>query len=71
MKLIHQGTNKEAKISDKVTDFRGEDTGTITYFSKPHKPSSSGRVTVTLDNGHAVEHYVSVWGLEWIEREDR
>jgi hypothetical protein len=42
----------------------------VDYFAKPHKPSSSGKVTVK--SGHGThEFYVGVIHAEWIEREDQ
>jgi len=65
MRLIHTATGQEAEIGDAVLSFRGH-VGNIDEIHKPHKSSSSGHVTV---GGHY--NYVSVWGLKWIEREDR
>ena len=48
-----------------MKSFRGE-VATLKELHAPHKPSSEGHVTTTL--GH---HYVSVYGLEWVDREDR
>ena len=72
MKLIHTATLKPAEIGDEVTTRKG-DTGIIKYFIPPHKPASSGHVSVAYTDRETMPgyHYVSVWGLEWIEREDR
>jgi hypothetical protein len=47
----------------------------VECFRPPHKPSSSGKVTVreTFAGGESVTHeyYVGVIGATWIEREDR
>lgn len=69
MKLIHIRTGKEAKAGDLVTKDDGQQ-GVIDSFSKPHKPSSEGKVYVDT-NVRKQENYASVWGLKWIEREDR
>ena len=66
MKLVYEGTTREVKVGDEVTLGDGE-TVTVTYFRPPHKPSSSGKVSVDGNR----EYYVSVIGAEWIEREDR
>jgi hypothetical protein len=65
MKLIHLNTGLPVVVGDTVFNFRGEET-TVVSFVKPHKPDSSGHVTTGL--GY---HYVGVYGLEWIDREDR
>lgn len=66
MKLVHKDTGKEVEVGDTVTSFRG-DFATVRFFQKPHKPSSSGKFTT----GGGFEYYVGVFGLEWIDREDR
>lgn len=69
MKLVYSATREPVKIGDRVTTERGLDCE-VGYFRPPHKPSSSGYVTVLVD-GQQQEYYVSVIGAEWIEREDR
>ena len=72
VKLIHTLTLKTAEIGDKVTTLKGT-RGTIAHFIPPHKPSSSGHVSVKFSDQNTMNayNYVSVWGLEWIDREDR
>lgn len=73
MKLIYKGTTREVKVGDVVADpSRAADgvLGVVHYFRPPHKPSSSGKVTVQCA-GAMREYYVSVIGAEWVEREDR
>ena len=72
MRLVYKSTNKEVQIGDTVT-LRDGVLARIEYFTKPHKPSSSGKVTVFVLAGdqHVAEYYVGVIGAEWIEREDR
>ncbi len=71
MKLIHVDTGKFAQIGDPVKT-RDGDTAIIAHFVPPHKPAASGSVSVKYSNDrHDGYHYVSVWGLEWIAREDR
>lgn len=65
MKLIHRDNGMEAFVGDPVISFRGN-CGRIKAIHPPHKSSSSGHITV----GESY-NYVSVWGLRWIEREDR
>lgn len=64
MRLIHKDTGKDVQVGDKVVTFRGKN-AVVVEFSKPHKPASSGHVITDLGR-----HYVGVYGLEWIERED-
>ncbi|MDR3502928.1 MAG: hypothetical protein P4L79_10120 [Legionella sp.] len=80
MRLVYKDTGVEVKIGDKVKDFRGEPL-IVTGWRKPHKPSSSGFVSVVdadeyvdlKEDGrsHGSEFYAGVIGAEWIEREDR
>lgn len=69
MKLVRYGTKEEVKVGDSV-EFRGE-TMTIDYAPKPHKPSSEGHIQAKDIEGNAHYYYASVFGCEWIEREDR
>ena len=71
MRLVYKATGKEVKVGDVVTTSKGEKCE-VTYFRPPHKPSSSGKVTVQFEGSNSsMEYYVSVIGAEWIEREDR
>lgn len=72
MRLIHTATGEEAEVGDLVTSFRDEN-AIIKHFVPPHKPSSSGHVSITYLDRKTMPgyNYVGVWGLEWIEREDR
>lgn len=72
MKLIHTKTLKNVELGDLVTSFRGG-RGIVKHFVPPHKPGSSGHVSVKVSGDHDREayNYVGVWGLEWIDREDR
>lgn len=71
MKLIHKHTGLEAKIGDVVRFPKDARPCRILYFKKPHKPASEGHVTVADWNGQTHERYCGVFGLEWIDREDR
>ena len=64
MKLVDE-QKRDAKIGDRYLDFRGE-VHTLKGITKPHKPSSTGRVQTSRG-----EYYPSVIGLTWIEREDQ
>lgn len=68
MQLVYRGTGRAVGIGDKVR-LNGEEY-TILHFAKPHKPSSSGKVSLSRE-GHTREYYVGVIGAEWINREDR
>ena len=71
MRQISTATGQEDKDGEEVTTERGTLMKVIS-FSKPHKPSSSGKVFVEVVNDNwKQEYYVSVIGAEWIEREDR
>lgn len=75
MRLVYEATGEEVKVGDKVTTAGGEEV-TVAHFAKPHKSSSSGKVTVEYkaesDSRFAFrEFYVSVIGAKWIEREDQ
>lgn len=60
MKLVDELSGVELKIGDKVKTFRNE-IGTIKGMSPPHKPSSSGRVSVQLEgNELTTEFFPSV-----------
>lgn len=67
MRLVHRRTGVEVKVGDPVVSKGGRE-GRVTFFREPHKPASEGKITVSDCMG---ERYVSVWGLQWIEREDR
>lgn len=43
----------------------------IVHAPEPHKSSSEGKITCAFPDSSQSEYYASVWGLEWIEREDR
>lgn len=70
MKLIHIQSLEPVAVGDVVRSFRGEQ-GLVHHFVPPHKPSSSGHVSVRAAGGTEHYHYVGVWGMEWIDREDR
>jgi hypothetical protein len=75
MRLVFKRSGREVKIGDKIDIAGGGDPAEIvevTYFRPPHKPSSSGKVSVKdVHSGQESEFYVSVIGAEWIEREDQ
>ena len=69
MKLVYKDTQDRVLLGDMVTLSDGEEVRVL-VANKPHKPSSSGKVTVE-NVGSMSEYYVGVIGAEWIEREDR
>lgn len=70
MKLVYKKSGIEVRVGDLVV-LDGEECR-VTYFRPPHKPESSGKVTLDSNIAdHSGEFYVSVIGAEWIEREDR
>lgn len=71
MRLVYTKTGTEVKEGDVVEVAHGQKVE-VTYFREPHKPSSSGKVSVRyFENDGTMEYYVSVIGAEWIEREDQ
>jgi hypothetical protein len=73
MKLVYKGTGEPVAIGDDVIIDTQPRRYVVAHFVKPHKPGSSGLVTL-FPKGNpraAQEFYVSVIGAEWIEREDR
>jgi hypothetical protein len=71
MQLVYKNTQKPVKVGDTVTLFRGGK-ATVTFFRKPHKPSSEGKVSIKpVKASHEEEYFVSVIRAEWINREDR
>ena len=74
MKLVHTATGQEVKVGDKVRFSKSGEEAYVSYFRKPHSPASNGHISVTdtLENqDDCFEYYVSVFDLEWIDREDR
>jgi len=70
MQLVYTETQTPVQVGDITSTFRGEDV-TVTYFRPPHKPASSGKISVKDENDRTAEYYVGVIGAEWINREDR
>lgn len=71
MKLIHKATGVEVKVGDAVKNSRGE-TGTIEGWVRPRHTASEGQIGVIRAGMNVpLYNYASVWGCEWVEREDR
>lgn len=49
------------KVGDRVIDFRGESTGTVSAVHPSKDPSKSHKVTVKTDAGYDSHNYESVW----------
>lgn len=62
MKLYYEGTDKEVKVGDVLTDFRGETGWVVEYFKEPDH--GCGKIYVRKD-GMGRELYVTVFNLEW------
>ena len=79
MKLVYNEGQSKVEIGDVIamTDDDDRIGLRVEYFRPPHKPSSSGKVSVRVlyRNGEESEttreYYVGVIGAVWIEREDR
>ena len=70
MRLVYEGTLKPVAIGD-IVELR-DGPVKVEYFREPHKPSSSGKVTVkAIDRTWIQEFFVSVIGAVWIDREDQ
>jgi hypothetical protein len=70
MRLIYTASGELVKVGDQV--MVGAELYVVLYFREPHKPSSSGKATVSLVGySQQSEYYVSVIGAEWVDREDR
>ena len=67
MKLIDKKTGRELRIGDKALTSQYGTEVTILGMSKPHKPSSTGRVFLELADGTASEYYPAVINARWIE----
>jgi len=73
MRLVYEKTGAEVKVGDTIKVERRDQTVElrVDYFAEPHKPSSSGKVTVMESTGGTSEYFVGVIGAKWIEREDQ
>ena len=58
-KLVRDADGSEIQVGDSVTTFRGE-TVSVTDWSAPTHPGSSGRVCVKFADGHTMEFFPSV-----------
>lgn len=70
MKLVHKENGNLVQIGDLVCSHRGEQ-ASVTGWTVPHKPSSSGFVSLAHGGVDMGRFYPSVAGLQFIEREDR
>ena len=70
MKLVYDNTGKKVKVGDRI-DLEHDGSSMVDYFVKPHKPASSGKVTIVNDQDQFSTYYVGVIGATWIDREGR
>ena len=76
MKLIYEKANldhlpgDEVRPGDLVMLSSGEHC-MVEAITLPHKPESTGRVTVSWADGHTSTFFPSVLWAKWIEREDQ
>ena len=75
MKLVFEGTSNVVTVGTVFPYEQGDGTMvnlTVTHIEKPRHPGSTGRVTAS-ENGEPgwQPFFPSVYGMEWIEREDR
>ncbi len=71
MRLVYKKSGREVAVGQQVRLDDGV-VFEVTHFKPPHKPSSSGKVSVRrIGEKTSSEYYVHVIGAEWIEREDR
>lgn len=68
-KLVSEITGETLSEGD-IVQFEGKPVVLVT-ITKPHKPSSTGRVYVRFENGTHREFFPSVVGGVWINRTDR
>lgn len=67
--LVDRTTGKELTVGDPVSTRREPDAHTILAGGQaPHKPSSTGRVYVSIE-GFVHTYYPSVIDAEWVEEE--
>lgn len=71
MRLVYKATQQTVTVGDLITH-EGR-TWVVDHAPKPHKPASSGRVTIRPRGmpGGSLEFFAPILGMEWIEREDR
>lgn len=76
MKLIYETANldhqpgDEVRCGDLVMLSSGEHC-MVEAITKPHKPGSTGRVTVSWDDGSISTFFPSVLPTKWVDREDQ
>lgn len=68
--LVYTATQEPVKVGD-VVQINGM-SAVVDYFPHPHKPASSGKVSVSFrgDSRSTAEYFVSVIGAHWINRDD-
>lgn len=70
MRLIYTKTGGPVQLGD-VVQLDGE-MHTIVSFRPPHKPSSSGKITLKAQGAqYESEYFVGIIGAKWVDREDQ
>ena len=67
-RLINEETKEEIKVGTTVKTFRDEEV-MLLRFTPPHKPSSTGRVTVTEKGGFIRDFFPSVINAKIVDHE--
>ena len=78
MKLVYESSGIEVSVGDNVL-LDGGEVVKVEQITKPHKPSSTGRVCVEIlcpmidgtFKTQSLEYFPSVIDAKWIEREDQ
>ena len=64
--LFHNDSNMPVTPGDTVNSSKGQECTVSMYLGQPpHKPSSTGRIFVTLPDGSEMSYYPSVFNCEW------
>lgn len=76
MKLVYEKDNLDHKAGDRVRPgdqimLNSGERAIVEMLHIPHKPSSTGRITVAWDSGDTSSFYPSVIGAKWIDRTDQ
>lgn len=71
MQLVYENGGKPVLVGDLVPCHNEDAPVEVLYITKPHKPSSTGRVGVKFSDGSHREFFPGVIGAEWINRDDQ
>lgn len=71
MRLVYIESGKQVRVGHMVK-MKDDEIAKVVYFAEPHKPQSSGKVTVRSNGSdYDQEFFVGIIGAHWIEREDQ